>query len=248
MSFQILLAVYFFALAVELFANLTSRAALQYFSKPSLMLILLAYYVLNTRRLAAPPKYPIIFALVFSWLGDVLLLVDKQTKSLFIYGLIAFLIAHLFYIFYFWEIRKANKIERLPNPLIFIAVAAYSLSLFGFVAPHVKSLLIPVGVYAVVISTMLGASLAAFDFGKQNFGKISVAGTLLFIVSDSILAINRFAAPFEYASVFVMATYALAQLLIAEGSLRNLREIDLTPRHKDAKTQSKTISAAERRG
>jgi uncharacterized membrane protein YhhN len=238
MSFQILAAIYFLALAIELFANLTPSTPLQYFSKPSLMLILLVYYVFNTRKLAAGLKYPIIFALVFSWFGDVLLLIDKQTKSLFVYGLIAFLIAHLFYIVYFWKIRRANKIEKLPNVLIFMAVAAYSLSLFAFIAPNVKNLLVPVAVYALVISTMLGASLAAFDFGKQNFGKICVAGTLFFIVSDSILAINRFAAPFEYAPVFVMLTYALAQLLIVEGSLQNLREINLTPRRQDAEAQS----------
>jgi len=225
MSFQVLAAVYFFALAVELFADLTNSSSVQYFSKPSLMLILLAYFVFNTRKTASGLKYLIILALVFSWLGDVLLLIDKQTKSLFVYGLIAFLAAHLCYIFYFWKIRRANRVQKLPNALIFVAIATYSLSLFGFVAPHVKNLLVPVGVYALVITTMLGASLAAFDFGKQFFGKICVAGTLLFIVSDSILAINRFAAPFEYAPAFVMLTYAVAQLLITEGSLRNLREI-----------------------
>ena len=224
MNFKILAAIYFFALAVEVFANLTGNLQLQYFSKPLLMPILIFYYAVNTKRLAAA-KYPVIFALAFSWLGDVLLLLDKQTKSLFIYGLIAFLIAHIFYIFYFLKIRRLNKPEKLPNPLMLAAVAAYTFGLFLFVAPGAKDLLVPVGVYALVISTMLMASTAAFDFGKQNFGKICVAGTLLFIVSDSILAINRFAAPFEYAPVFVMLTYAIAQLLITEGSLRNLREI-----------------------
>ena len=224
MSFQILPAVYFVALAVELLANLTGAASVQYFSKPSLMLILLVYYFLNTRKSASSLKYTIILALAFSWLGDVLLLIDKQTKSFFLYGLLAFLIAHLFYIFYFLKIRRVNQPEKLPNPLIFLAVAAYTVSLFALLAPHVKNLLVPIGVYALVISTMLAASLAAFDFGKQSFGKISVAGTLLFIVSDSILAINRFAAPFDLAPVFVMTTYALAQFLITEGSLRNLRE------------------------
>src|SRR5215204_4534498 len=193
MSFQIFLTIYFLALAVEIFANLAGAPLLQYFSKPSLMLILLVYYILNTRKTDSSLKYLIILALVFAWLGDVLLLIDKHSKTFFVYGLSAFLIAHIFYIFYFWKIRRANKIEKFPN--------------------------------ALVISTMLAASLAAFDFGKQDFGKISVAGTLLFIVSDSILAINRFAAPFELGPVFVMATYALAQLLIAEGSLRNLQNL-----------------------
>lgn len=224
MNFKILAAIYFFALAVEIFAQLTGNAQLQYFSKPALMPILIFYYAFNTQKIASA-KYLIIFALAFSWFGDILLLVDKQTKSLFIYGLIAFLIAHVFYIFYFLKIRKINKIKNFPNALIFFAIAAYTLALFGFIAPNVKNLLVPVGIYALVISTMLAASIAAFDFGKQNFGKIVVAGTLLFIVSDSILAINRFAAPFEYAPVFVMLTYAVAQLLITEGSLRNLKAL-----------------------
>lgn len=225
MNFQILLIIYSVALGVEIFAHLTENLQLQYFSKPSLMLILIFYYVINTRKTASVLKYLIISALLFSWLGDVLLLLDKEFKSLFIYGLLAFLIAHIFYIFYFWQIRKANKIEKLPSPLIFVFIAAYSLSLFAFVAPNVKSLLIPVGIYALVISTMLGASFAAFDFAKQNFGKICIAGTLFFIVSDSILAINRFAAPFEYASVLIILTYAVAQAFITEGSLRNLKAI-----------------------
>lgn len=224
MNFRILAPLYFFALAAEIFAHLTVNREMQYFSKPALMLILLFYFLVNSRKLASE-KYLIIFAFAFSWLGDVFLLFDKQYQSFFIYGLVAFLTAHVFYIVYFLRIRRLNQTEKLPNALIFVAIAAYTLTLFGFIAPSVKNLLIPVAIYALVISTMLAASLAAFDFGKQNFGRIAVAGTLLFIVSDSILAINRFAAPFEYASVFIMLTYALAQLLITESSLRNLREI-----------------------
>ena len=224
MSFRILSRIYFLALTVELFANLTGNLQLQYFSKPSLMLILAAYFYVNTREIAVPLKYPIIFALLFSWLGDVLLLLDKQTKSLFIYGLIAFLTAHIFYIFYFLKIRRLNKPEKLPNALFFVAIAVYSSTLFAILAPNVKNLLVPVAVYALVISTMLAVSIAAFDFRRQNFGKIAVAGTLLFIASDSILAINRFAAPFEFASILVMLTYAIAQFLITESSLQNLRE------------------------
>jgi uncharacterized membrane protein YhhN len=225
MNFRIPLIIYFIALVIEIYADLTGRNQWQYFSKPALMLILLCYFAVNTGKLKSL-KFLIIAALAFSWLGDVLLLFDKQFKSFFIYGLLAFLVAHVFYIFYFLKVRRFNRPAKPPNALIFAAIAVYSLSLFGFLAPQVKNLLIPVAVYALVISAMLAASIAAFDFDRQNFGRISVAGTLLFIVSDSILAINRFAAPFEYAGVFVMITYALAQLLITEGGLRNLRALN----------------------
>ncbi len=227
MKFQILLIIYCAALFTEVFANLTQNIQMQYFSKPSLMLILIFYFVSNAKNLAAA-KYPIIFALVFSWLGDLALLLDKQFKTFFIYGLTAFLAAHIFYIFYFWKIRKLNKIATLPNALIFVGIAAYSLTLFALVASNVKNLLAPVGIYALVVSTMLAASLTAFDFRNHSFGRICVAGTFLFLLSDSILAINRFVAPSVFAPVFIMLTYAAAQLLIIEGSLRNLEKISAT--------------------
>lgn len=224
MNFQILLIIYFFALAVEIFANLSGSFQLQYFSKPSLMLILIFYYALNSKKLGSA-KHLIILALVFSWLGDVLLLLDKQFKTFFIFGLIAFLVAHIFYIFYFWTIRKINNIANLPNASIFVGIAAYTLILFGFVAPNVKDLIVPVAIYALVISVMFAASFIAFDFKLHAFGKICLAGTFLFLISDSILAINRFVAPFTLAPVLIMLTYAIAQLLITEGSLRNLGEV-----------------------
>ncbi len=223
MNFQILLIIYFSALAVEIFANLSGSLQLQYFSKPSLMLILILYYAINSRKLDSA-KHLIISALVFSWFGDVLLLLDKQFKTLFIFGLIAFLVAHIFYIFYFWTIRKINNIANLPNALIFVGIAAYTLALFGFVAPNVNDLIVPVAIYALVISVMFAASLIAFDFKLHAFGKICLAGTFLFLISDSILAINRFVAPFTLAPVLIMLTYAIAQLLITEGSLRNLQD------------------------
>ncbi len=224
MNFQILLLIYFVALAIEIFASFTENLQMQSFSKPSLMLVLLFYYAINTRKFASA-KYLIISALVFSWLGDVLLLLDKEFKTFFIYGLSAFLVAHIFYIFYFWKIRKLNNIANLPNALIFAGIAAYTVALFVFVAPGAQNLLVPVAVYALVISIMSAASWTAFDLPKQTFGKICVAGTFLFLVSDSILAINRFVASFTFAPVLIMLTYALAQLLIVEGSLRNLQRI-----------------------
>jgi len=221
MSFRILALVYFFALAVEIFAPLAGNAHWQFFSKPALMPLLIFYFAAQTKN-AGAAKYPVIFALLFSWLGDVLLLFDKRAGSFFVVGLLAFLTAHVFYIFYFLKIRRRNRPPKLPHALVFAAIAVYTVSLFAFVAPHVENLLMPVAVYALVISTMLAASLAAFDFRRQPFGKIAVAGTLLFIVSDSILALNRFAAPFEYAPALVMLTYGTAQFLIAEASRRNL--------------------------
>lgn len=225
MNFRVLLVFYGAALTAEIFSHLTQNTGVQCVSKPALMLILIFYFSANARKLIST-KFLIISALFFSWLGDLFLLLDKIYKTYFIYGLTAFLAAHISYTVYFWQMRKINKIGKLPNALIFAGIAAYILIFFAFLSPNVQNLLIPLGIYGLVISIMLGASLTSFEFRKNYFGKICVAGTLLFVLSDSILAINRFVSPFKYALVLIMLTYAAAQLLITEGSLRNLRAIE----------------------
>jgi len=225
MNLKIFKFLYFIALTIEIFAQATGNISFQYFSKPSLMVLLIVYYADGTKKTVLRIKHLIIAALFFSWLGDVLLLLDKQYKTLFIYGLTAFLTAHICYILYFLKIRTINRAGKIPNKLIFASIAVYTISLFAYLAPNVENLLIPVAFYALVISTMLAVSMTAFDFAKQNYGKLAVAGTLLFVVSDSILAINRFAAPFAFAPVFIMLTYGLAQFFITESSVQNLKEL-----------------------
>ncbi len=220
-----LLLIFAFALLIECLAIVFNLTAVQYVSKPSLMLILGCYFAANSRRLGRQ-KSLIIAALVFSWIGDVVLLAEKKFAWLFVIGLASFLIAHIFYVVYFWQIRKINSVGVKIKLFPVIAVLAYSLTFYFFLLPNVGTLKIPILFYTVIISLMLIASFQAFDLSTQSFGRICVAGALLFTLSDSILAYNRFVSPIPFGGAFVMLTYALGQLLIAEGALRNLNYIN----------------------
>lgn len=222
MRLKTLLTIYFSALAADCAAVAAGNFALELLAKPLLMPILIVYFAHASKNLN-PLKNLILAALFFSWLGDVLLLFDKRYGDFFVFGLVAFLLAHIFYIFYFWQIGKPNAAEKFSKPFALFGVFAYFAAFYALLFPHLGAMKIPILIYSVVISLMLLSSLRAFDLKRQNFGKICVLGTALFTASDSILAINRFVAPFALAPVLVMLTYALAQLLIAEGSLRNLK-------------------------
>jgi uncharacterized membrane protein YhhN len=222
MKLKLFSALYFSFLALECFASLTGNLALQFVSKPSLMLILLVYFISETRR-CNDLKHFIAAALVFAWIGDVLLLLDKIYKNLFILGLIAFLIAHLFYVFYFRQIGKLNRTGEYLKPTALIGVAIYFAIFYSYLFPHLGNLKIPVFIYGAIISLMLSASIHAFDSVRRGFGAICVAGAGLFVASDSLLSINRFVAEFTLAPVLIITAYAVGQFLLAEGSLRNLR-------------------------
>ncbi len=222
MKLRTLLIVFFAALIVEIAANLLNLRSVQYFSKPSLMLFLICYFVLNSKNL---PKLKnlIIAALVFAWFGDCVLLIERQFPSIFVLGLVCFLIAHVFYVIFFWKIRKLNLKNPKINYVALFAVLIYSGALYSLVFLGAGHLRIPVVIYTAVISLMLMISLNAFDLRSQSFGKICVVGTVLFAISDSILALNRFAFSIYFSSALVMFSYAIAQLLITEGALKNLR-------------------------
>ncbi len=211
------------ALFAELFVLFFRLPNLQIFTKPLLMLVLVVWFWTNS-CLFSSLKYWIIAALILSWFGDLFLLFEKQNEDLFIFGLISFLLAHFCYIAYFYQIRKENGVRFFPKILISIAVLIYVALLFSLLAPNLKSLQIPVLFYALTLAAMMLTSFHAFDFQKHSFAKICVAGTLLFVVSDSFLAINRFYQPFEFANIVVMLTYAVAQYLITMGAWKNLSE------------------------
>ncbi len=220
------LVLFAFALAVECFANIFNIFAVQMISKPALMFILIVYFHQNSKDLSSL-KNLIIAALLFSWFGDVLLLFDKQFSPLFIFGLVSFLIAHILYVVYFIQIRGLNLLKGKTNILISLIVTAYSGIFYAVLFPHLGDMTVPVLIYCLAISGMVIASFRAFDIANQTFGKICVAGTILFAISDSVLAYNRFVDPIQFGGAIVIFLYAIGQLLITEGALRNLRKLKL---------------------
>ena len=93
----------------------------------------------------------------------------------------------------------------------------------GRVIPAVDDgIRIPVAIYALAITAM--GMLAAFRWGRtfQRSFVLVFSGSLFFILSDSLLAIDRFLAPFEASSWVVILTYAVAQLLIVLGILSHV--------------------------
>lgn len=223
MRFRTVIAIYLIALAVEITALAVGNIGLEYIAKPMLMPVLIWYFAVNTSG-SSGPRNALIAALLLSWFGDVFLLADKSSGGYFIHGLGSFLAAHLFYIFYFLKVRKMNGVSTPPKLGMIVPVVFYGAALFGFVSPFIDDLFVPVAIYATVITTMLAASLAAFRFNGETYARLTIAGTALFVVSDSILAINRFVDPIPFGGPLVMLTYAAAQFLITEGAVRNLNE------------------------
>jgi uncharacterized membrane protein YhhN len=179
---------------------------LLYVFKPFIMLSLLFLY---TRSVFETNKW-YTTALIFSLFGDVFLMYSGQLP--FKIGLISFLIAHILFI----KI-VLHRIEKVSFSSILIAVIPFGtflLLLVFTIKDSLGELLMPVIIYGFVISAFGTVSLIGYLETKSNKSMWMFIGAIVFMVSDSILAINKFYHSIEIFGVLIMGTYVIAQYFI----------------------------------
>jgi uncharacterized membrane protein YhhN len=178
------------------------------------MPLLMLFYLLN----ASVINYFILTALAFGFLGDVFLLkAEKQSRILA--GIVSFLIGHIFYI----SVFVGNSYSSLDIPLwsllFLLPYIGGALLLLKKLFPSMQFMKLPAIVYMSVIFLMSFLSvLRVWTVSFLSF-LLTFAGSLSFILSDSLLAFDLFTVRLKKSDTAVMTTYILAQLLIVLGLL-----------------------------
>ena len=162
-----------------------------------------------------------ILALAFSYSGDIILMIPGNQPLFFIGGLVSFLIAHLFYTKLFTTLSPLSKNILKKNPIWIIGIIIFLTAFLSYLVPKIDNTLkIPVIAYSLIICTMLLSTLNLKEkIGKRPHNMI-VTGAILFVLSDSILAINKFDSAFRGITLLhalVMLTYISAQGFIIHG-------------------------------
>ncbi len=194
-----------------------------YFTKPLLMPVLAFWYWRKTSLKQLFNKL-VFAALIFSMLGDILLmLVEEGRAHFFLLGLGSFLITHIFYFFAFSKYQKTkstplNKKIWLASPLII-----YCLIFNWYLIPAVPTTMqIPVSIYSITIALMALACIGLLGkISKSNF-YLLFFGVLLFVISDSCIAINKFLSnqiTIPYVRLWIMGLYILGQFMIVRGAV-----------------------------
>lgn len=207
--------IFFGLLALHIFID-NVESQWSYFTKPTLVLSLLIFFVNQCVHLQKRTRNTMMLALLFSLIGDILLMFVEQSPHFFTAGLAAFLLAHIMFIVIFLS-RK----NRLSSLYLFIAILLlYAVGLFYLIYANLGAMLVPVVLYIVVILSM--AVSAFIRKGRVNITSYTLVllGAIFFLLSDSILALNKFYKPILYPQVTIMLTYGLAQFLITLGILK----------------------------
>ena len=202
---------------VHLAGESVDSKPVRYLSKPLLMPALALYYLLS----ADSPSWIMAAALAGGWLGDIFLMIpDRDDKKRFFkLGLVAFLLGHLFYV---WACLEWGSLGQMavPGMLSILFFLGYGTVVFIKLRPYMGALFVPITAYIVVI-VMMGVS-TAFCTGTQSIetGIAVVAGALIFMVSDTLNAWNRFAREVPHERILTMGTYLGGQFLLVYGYVR----------------------------
>ncbi|WP_026908671.1 lysoplasmalogenase [Paucisalibacillus globulus] len=195
------------AILYLIFAIYYDRRIYKYIWKPGTMILIILLTIIES-GLSTNFSNWVLFALLFSLLGDIFLMLREKW---FIHGLVSFFIAHVLYIIGLLLMFRFTF--TLTNIVLILFLVLISVTFYFFLFQHVRKvggiiLLVAVAFYIAIITIMVGlASMTGIA--------ILIVASLLFFISDAVLAINKFRVTFRLADYIVMSTYFTAQLLFA---------------------------------
>jgi alkylglycerol monooxygenase len=171
------------------------------------------YFCSGERTVHVTSKNMLLTALSFCLLGDALLMFD----GLFIFGLAAFLMGHLCYIALF-----RGDAPWFASHHALTATLASGVGMYVFLWPHLPTMmLLPVAAYVLAITLMAAQAIGRAAFLRDSASRFAAIGAVFFMLSDTLLAINKFVTPLPMPYLLVLGTYYTAQILIVLYALRS---------------------------
>lgn len=152
------------------------------------------------------------------------MLLMGASELYFMLGLASFLTAHVFYIFTFRQFKledDSQALQGLQRIRFSFPIILYGTGLVVILYSRLGDLKIPVLLYALVLTLMVLNALMRFGRTSTPSFVMVFGGALLFMISDSILAVNKFLDPIPYSGFWIMSTYISAQFLIVYGLLKH---------------------------
>ena len=211
---------------VELSGRWMENIQMEYLVKPLIMVWMALYFLIFKKKKSF--VWPVLLAFFFSWLGDNFLMFSDKGEVFFFAGVGGFFFAQLAYIYTFARYsEQAVKGYLRRKPWVALIFLAYLAGILFLLFPGLEGMMKPIIlVYAL---SLIGMSMMALNrkerVRRKSFLLVFV-GSILFLLSDSMIALNKFYAEFWLAGFWIMLTYIGAQYLIMRGLiLEEEREI-----------------------
>lgn len=189
------------------------------YTKP-LTVIWLAIFLIVSTSLKGRFHKRILTGLIFSLIGDLIILFGNSNDDYFNYSLFAFLLCHVFYIRAFYlDFKSAPELDKVGARIAIVSCAILSTGFFFVLRPHLGPMRVPILAYILIISLMfMMAAFRNLRVNKLSFYLV-LFGAACFMLSDALLAYSRFVSNFSSSNLLILIMYIVAQYLIVFGSV-----------------------------
>lgn len=219
-----LFAILFISSVLGVFSGIILQLKwLDYVFKPIIMISIAGYFLTYIKHIPKNIVKPALFAFLLSLMGDIFMMLTEKGMPYFLLGLTSFLIAQLVYIQVFFRSVKlgdgAGFLSKNYIYLIFYFV--FGGIVFYFLFPRLDLVMrVAILLYIIAISAMSAMALNRYKIVNSLSFKLVFFGTIFFMISDTLIALNVFYTPIPYHRLYTMSTYISAQFLIMMGILK----------------------------
>jgi len=204
---SLLLGTIILSAIIYLVGDFQKSSILKYIFKPLTTILIITLAVFQQSEISETYKYLIIIGLVLSLFGDIFLMLPSDK---FIQGLASFLVAHIFYIWAF-TLGFGPYFEFQ----LLIPAAIYAIVFLWILLPKTGKMKLPVLIYALMLMVFMWQATGRFFYLADASALYSILGAVLFVISDSVLAFDRFARTYKFSQTLILSTYWGAQILLA---------------------------------
>ena len=210
---SISLIIFTISTAIHLFASIKKNQKLRNYTKPFILLSLIVFYSLAAKEV----RWTIILALIFSWIGDLFLMIPGV--KWFTVGGISFMISHLFFIIGYCPDIVFSKINIFVIIILAISFFITVSIIFKNLKKHLPTkLFYPMYLYLLINGSMNCFAIFRYLSNINQNTIITCIGAILFFISDSSLFFVRFDKNSKLKTHFlVMLTYSIGEFLIVLG-------------------------------
>lgn len=214
---KVVVILFFLVFTMDSLGIVLGEMTMRYIFKPLISPLLIVIYILTVSKVN--PFY--VAALVFAFIADVLLL--NSSDEFFIYALGSFLLMHLSYLLILTKDIYKYKTKRLSVISIpFIVVLAM---VIFFASNGINEFLWPIIVYGLVVCFFSALSFYHYLEKKSDTSLLLFLGSFMFIVSNSMSAIEKFRLQNRDLAVGIMFIYVIAQFLIYMHMARKTKDV-----------------------
>ena len=210
-----------FILCVHFLAQMLSEEyrMVEYISKALFLPSLMLYLYVQSNPFHKSGNLLVMIGLLGSFLGDVFLI----SNALFIIGMIAFMMTHIFNIIFFWKIYSPFQPRSTKLYISKFVLVSFCIFIYFQLKDSMGALIYPILIYMILIcsSALMTVHISNYKPTKTIANKFWIPGMLFFVISDTVLAFNKFDwsihSPIPNIGLLIMLTYGLAQLLLVKG-------------------------------